>query len=405
MKKKDLDLLLKYIGNIILNKPLPNYNTTDDSKEMLYLQEALTYLSDCLSESNIFLRSICEGKLNISPPGRHNFLAGNLKELHSILKHLTWQANQIANGDYNQRVSFLGEFSESFNTMIIQLEEREKKLKQQTQVITQSMELLTSIMEAENNCIIVTDSQDNKVLYKNKVASENYNFYVSSAVEERIIEHTKLVKDTGAMYQMIYSSSIGHSYFEVKSFPIQWSEHRAVAHYILNVTDRENEKQILSKLAFKDSLTDVYNRRFFHHKIKKYLEEKKEFTIVSVDINDLKKVNDIYGHLQGDHYIKIVVETLKDNIRENDYLCRIGGDEFILILHNYSELSAHKKLEKIFYDIEQSSQKYSMSISYGITHIDVNSLLTHEEIIKDSDEKMYLFKKEYKKSRKDNTYD
>ena len=392
MNTEEIELLLEYISNIILNKPTPKERLPQDSQESINLQEALNYLSDCLRESNSFLNSICKGELNAVTPSRHNFLAGNLKEIHSVLKHLAWQTIQVANGDYAQRVGFLGEFSEAFNIMIMQLEEREWQLKEQSVVLTQSMELLTSIIETHNDGIIVTDALDYKLLYKNKANTDEYNH------SPQIINHTKLVMSTGNMYQMVYPCTTSDKYYEIKSFPIQWKEKQAVAHYIMDVTRLENEKQSLSEYAFKDSLTGIFNHRFCEQKIDEYLSLKNEFSIVSVDINNLKLVNDKYGHSEGDNYIKTVVDIMNSHIRETDYACRVGGDEFILLLNHCTDEIATQKLECIFSDIVKLSQQYNMSISYGITYADKDNTMTHEELINSCDEKMYIFKQEYKKS-------
>ena len=74
---------------------------------------------------------ISKGNLSIEAPGRDNFLCENLKNIHANLNHLTWQAKQVAKGDYSQSVSYLGEFSEAFNTMTKQLKEREEELEEE----------------------------------------------------------------------------------------------------------------------------------------------------------------------------------------------------------------------------------------------------------------------------------
>lgn len=99
---KKILICLEQIRQIILNKPIKE--ELKKSEELAELQEAVLYLSGLLSESNEFLKHLQAGELDVKPPGRHNFY--NLKELHSALKHLTWQANQIANGDYSQKVDF-----------------------------------------------------------------------------------------------------------------------------------------------------------------------------------------------------------------------------------------------------------------------------------------------------------
>lgn len=134
MEKEDIELLVNQIRNILLNKPIHDHMMSRD-KDLESLQEAVSYLANCISESNEFLRHLIQGKLDVATPSRHNFMAGNLKELHSILRHLTWQAEQVANGDYTQHVDYLGDFSEAFNKMIAQLAEREQKIKEQTEIL------------------------------------------------------------------------------------------------------------------------------------------------------------------------------------------------------------------------------------------------------------------------------
>ena len=124
MDNQDIDLLVQQLRTILLNKPLAKEPRVQ-SEELETLQDGIFYLADCLAEANGFLDQLRKGNLDTPSPGRHNFLAGSLKELHSALKHLTWQANQVANGDYSQSVDFLGDFSASFNRMIAQLAEAE----------------------------------------------------------------------------------------------------------------------------------------------------------------------------------------------------------------------------------------------------------------------------------------
>lgn len=78
MNKEDIDLLVEQIRQIILNKPIKE-ELKSESEELAELQEAVLYLSGLLSESIEFLKHLQAGELDAKPPGRHNFLAGNLK--------------------------------------------------------------------------------------------------------------------------------------------------------------------------------------------------------------------------------------------------------------------------------------------------------------------------------------
>lgn len=82
------------------------------------------YLS-LLEEARNFVAALASGNLKESPPPR-NQVAAPFKQLHASLQHLTWQTGQVAQGDYSQRVHFLGEFSESFNSMVEALSEKER---------------------------------------------------------------------------------------------------------------------------------------------------------------------------------------------------------------------------------------------------------------------------------------
>jgi len=94
------------------------------------LSSLLNQLFAFMQEIREFIVPMSQGELyEIKPPRPKNLLASPFKELHSRLLHLTWQAKQVAYGDYSQRVDFMGDFSDAFNFMIDSLDEKEKALK------------------------------------------------------------------------------------------------------------------------------------------------------------------------------------------------------------------------------------------------------------------------------------
>ena len=86
--------------------------------------KGMLYLNSLLVEAKAFANELSNGNLNCDVPSAKNEIASPLKSLHATLRHLTWQAQQVANGDYSQRVNFMGDFSEAFNNMIVQLEQQ-----------------------------------------------------------------------------------------------------------------------------------------------------------------------------------------------------------------------------------------------------------------------------------------
>jgi hypothetical protein len=101
------------------------------SGEEKKLAETVNLLIEFMEEIHAFIFPLSKGELNtIANVHRNNYLASPFKELHSRLQHLTWQAGQVAKGDFSQRVDFMGDFSEAFNCMVTSLERKERALQQ-----------------------------------------------------------------------------------------------------------------------------------------------------------------------------------------------------------------------------------------------------------------------------------
>lgn len=166
-------------------------------------------------------------------------------------------------------------------------------------------------------------------------------------------------------------------------------------------TLKQNHK--LHEQAYFDVLTNIYNRRFFDEFMMKLEHEKKDYTLCYMDLDRLKYVNDHFGHSKGDEYIQLFVETVKQEFRNEDIFCRLGGDEFCLILLGCSSRLAEQKLEilrKRF--IECEANKYEGSFSFGVIGIDgVFNQLTISQILHTVDEKMYQYKMTHRCQREE----
>lgn len=134
----------------------------------------------------------------------------------------------------------------------------------------------------------------------------------------------------------------------------------------------------MTHLANHDVLTGLPNRRLFEELLGQTIHAAKRDNISSamlyLDLDDFKKVNDTYGHHEGDILLITVAERLKESIREADTVARIGGDEFTILLRNTSSHSdIEKSVEKIQSYLKQpiklSNHEVSISVSIGITLI------------------------------------
>ncbi len=127
---KNCQLLFEYLRSILYDSKINTLNIFDLDEPYRKLGQGLQYLEKAVTEMKAYSEALSRGNLSVEAPPRDNFLCENLKNIHANLNHLTWQAKQVAKGDYSQTVSYLGEFSEAFNTMTHQLQERERSFKE-----------------------------------------------------------------------------------------------------------------------------------------------------------------------------------------------------------------------------------------------------------------------------------
>ncbi|PNR87877.1 hypothetical protein X925_07845, partial [Petrotoga sp. 9T1HF07.CasAA.8.2] len=115
---------------------------------------------------------------------------------------------------------------------------------------------------------------------------------------------------------------------------------------ITDITEKKKLEEILKKYATFDDLTGSYNRRAGFYALEKYFQLAKRrqepLSVVFIDIDNLKYINDNYGHDAGDYILRKVTDVLKNTLRESDLIIRVGGDEFVLGLPNAEEIDVHK---------------------------------------------------------------
>lgn len=179
MSSYDLNTVRSQLMDIFNGKPVASQPVGDSQPEK-DVQNMLAYLSQCILEQRHFVGQLSAGELAVEPPSRQNFLVGELKELHSGLKHLTWQASQVAKGDYHQRVDFLGDFSDGFNRMIEQLDEREQSLNNKAVALEQYMTLLSSIVDHLPDWLVVVEDESKEIIYLNASARTELAFMKDS---------------------------------------------------------------------------------------------------------------------------------------------------------------------------------------------------------------------------------
>jgi len=177
-------------------------------------------------------------------------------------------------------------------------------------------------------------------------------------------------------------------------------------------SEQEREKLVaeLQSLSIKDELTDLYNRRGIfslveqHYSIAKRLQ--KTLMLVFIDIDDMKQINDRYGHQEGDNALIDTAHILKNTFRETDIIARIGGDEFAvfgMVMEdkglNIITSRINEKLDKQIEEYaEHSTKPYALSLSKGVAFADPQNPFSFDSMLSEADQNMYL-QKQKKKDR------
>lgn len=143
----------------------------------------------------------------------------------------------------------------------------------------------------------------------------------------------------------------------------------------------------------RDHLTGLYSKGYFDRTIKNLLRKKQSFSLLMIDLDDFKSINDEYGHVSGDQALIVISSILSSNIKHGDIACRVGGDEFMIVLidndqWSYEKVSSRMKEELVNYNRKQLVP-YSLSMSVGGYHIDGNKEIKINDLLKNVDAKMY----------------
>ncbi|MFA9372947.1 MAG: GGDEF domain-containing protein [Poseidonibacter sp.] len=176
--------------------------------------------------------------------------------------------------------------------------------------------------------------------------------------------------------------------------------------------NRQNEELILSynnleKISNTDSLTGIYNRKKFDEYSELLIKNTKRYShnlsLIVIDLNKFKYVNDTFGHHIGDDILVLFTKLVSESIRESDYFFRTGGDEFVLLLPETSAIEASVLIEKISTKLENNLYTndelcIEIQASFGCAEYGVDGQ-TVQGIIAIADDRMYEDKKQKKLSR------
>lgn len=167
-----------------------------------------------------------------------------------------------------------------------------------------------------------------------------------------------------------------------------------------NVTEKTIAEEKLNLLATTDDLTGLWNRRHFidraENEISQALRYDRPLSIIQLDIDHFKKINDTHGHAAGDRALKFLASSLKELLRSTDTIGRIGGEEFVLLFPNTGLQTAYAVAEKLrtffeFNRVDYEGKMLSMTISMGITSLRQENM-DIDVLLREADEACYVAK-------------
>ncbi len=202
---------------------------------------------------------------------------------------------------------------------------------------------------------------------------------------------------------------IANIIFAACIIPVAWSvlEHPVAVRFssvllgisffaFLSMNEITRQHYLLKGQAITDALTGLYNRSLLEYSLEHAIKQSRRtgtaITLMMIDIDNFKNINDDFGHEAGDSVLKSLAEVLTNNFRGSDMIFRIGGEEFLVLIHNTDELHAIDIAEKLRIEIEQLwlIPGHTVTVSMGVTGIQPD--MGWKELMKHCDEKLYRAK-------------
>ena len=316
-----------------------------------------------------------------------------LKVIHNQLLHLSWQGHQIAEGDYNQRVDFMGDFGKTFNWAV-------ECIKKQKEEFETNRIMLLNLFNALRSVIVLIDAETDEIVFNNREAENICRGHTDLKNEKQdgLIGrlHALCKQPPQDKEKIIYYDRGLNRWFKILMTETRWTEQKKVElFYCVDITKEQAELERMKEAAI-DAVTGLLTRSQGLPKIEELygsLTEGQLLAVAFFDMDGLKRVNDSIGHAAGDDLLRRFALGLKKTFRAKDVTIRLGGDEFVAGFTVDSKKTAAEILKRFANNIEKQNEKIDAAIrveySQGLCFAKYKGKETVENLLETADALMY----------------
>jgi len=291
-------------------------------------------------------------------------------------------------------------------------------LKQSEIALYESVERYQTLFRTSRDAIVIT-KREGEVIDVNSAAvdlfgytrdellKQNANlFYADPSDREKFI---KEIEKGGSVqeYEVRLKKKGGFVMDCLFTFSVRRNQDGSVMEYqgiIRDITEHKHLLEELRTLSLIDELTNIYNRRGFYMMAEQQMKTARRMNLsmccIYIDLDNMKKINDTYGHHIGDQALIDTALLIKETFRESDIIGRLGGDEFAVFvindMKNYADMMFSRLLENTKQKNAQRKNTYEILFSVGISRTEWDSHETLQELVNRSDSLMYKEKREKK---------
>ena len=275
------------------------------------------------------------------------------------------------------------------------------------QMILEQSPIGVSVSRRDNGMIIFANTRFAELVGLDRdriIGSRARDYYVDDAQRERVVEKLKAneaVMNMEVQFKRADDSpfwtlfTVNHAVINGVPVNLAW---------IYDYTERRNMEEALREMASRDPLTGIYNRRSFMEMARQQFARAHRFTepmsVLVLDVDHFKRVNDTYGHAVGDDALRMVASACNTSLREYDVLGRLGGEEFVVALPGTTTDECRvvadrlrRNLSRLVIPVAVSRDRVTLTASIGISAVDIDGD-TLEKAIHRADLALYRAKRE-----------